>query len=92
MTVGWSKALAVWWSAAWRGALYGMVGGFVLGAVGGVVSALVGAPPDQAALYGAAGGYVAAIPASILGLKQALSKHLASLVAGTKERMVTTAQ
>ena len=80
MTIGWPKALAVWWSAAWRGGLYGMIGGFVLGAIGGLVAGLMSAP-EQAGKYGAVGGYIAAIPASMLGLKQALSRHLSSLVA-----------
>ena len=85
MTLQWPKALAVWWSAAWRGALYGLVGGFVFGAVGGFVAALTGAA-DQASVYGAIGGYVASIPASMLGLKQALSRHLPSLLAIAKEQ------
>jgi hypothetical protein len=84
--IRWPKALSVWWSAAWRGALYGMVGGFLLGAVGGVIAVVAGTP-EQGAIYGAIGGYVAAIPASMLGLKQALSKHLASLVGSLDEKV-----
>ena len=78
MTVRWPKALAVWWSAAWRGSLYGLLGGMALGAIAGAIAGFMGAP-EKAGLYGSIGGYVAAIPASMLGLKQALSKHLASL-------------
>ena len=85
MTVHWPKALAVWWSAAWRGALYGLLGGFVFGALGGIVAGFMGAA-DQAGIYGAIGGYVASIPASMLGLKQALSRHLPSLIAIAREQ------
>lgn len=80
MNITWGKTISVWWSAAWRGVLYGFIGGFVLGFIGGFAAALTHTP-DKAAIYGMIGGYIAAIPASILALKQALSKHLASLVA-----------
>jgi hypothetical protein len=40
--------------------------------------------PQKAALYGAIAGYIAAIPASMLALKQALGKHLPSLAALAK--------
>ena len=79
-TIRWPTALSVWWSAAWRGGLYGLLGGFVLGAVAGVIAAVLGVP-EKANLYGTIAGYAAALPASMLGLKQALSKHLASLAA-----------
>lgn len=84
MTIGWPKALAVWWSAAWRGGLYGLIGGFVFGAIGGVIASVMGAA-EQAGIYGAVGGYIASIPASMLGLKQALSQHLPSLIAIGRE-------
>jgi hypothetical protein len=84
MTIGWPKALAVWWSAAWRGVLYGAIGGFVLGAIGGLIAGVMSAP-DKVPLYGAVGGYLASIPASMLGLKQALSRHLPSLIALGRE-------
>ena len=80
MSITWGKTVSVWWSAAWRGGLYGFVGGFILGFIGGFAAALLHTP-EKAALFGAIGGYIAAIPASMLGLKQALSKHLASLAA-----------
>jgi hypothetical protein len=80
MTIGWKPALTVWWSAAWRGGLYGALGGIVLGGIGGAVAGIAHAP-ENASLYGAIGGYVASIPASMLGLKQSLSKHLRSLAA-----------
>jgi hypothetical protein len=35
--------------------------------------------PEKAALFGSVAGYVGAIPASMLALKHALSKHLESL-------------
>ena len=79
-TIRWNKAVAVWWSLAWRASLYGLVGGLMLGAIGGGLAAIVG-EPQKAGLYGSIAGYVAAIPASMLALKQALSKHLASLSA-----------
>ena len=85
MTIGWPKALAVWWSAAWRGSLYGAIGGFVLGAIGGLIAGVVMSAPDKVSLYGAVGGYLASIPASMLGLKQALSRHLPSLIALSRE-------
>ena len=78
--VGWKKALAVWWSVSWRGGLYVAVGGLLLGALGGVFAVITGAP-EKGALYGAVGGYMAMIPASVLGMKQGLSRHLSSLIA-----------
>jgi hypothetical protein len=75
MSVSWGIALKVWWSAAWRGFLYGLVGGFVLGFVGGIIAAAIHAP-EKAVFFGNIGGLIAAIPASMLGFKQALSKHL----------------
>jgi hypothetical protein len=79
LDVGWKKALAVWWSVSWRGGLYGLLGGVVLGALGGVLAATTGVP-EKGELYGAIAGYIAAIPASMIGMKQGLSRHLASLV------------
>ncbi|MHA6204871.1 hypothetical protein ACXU4B_10635 [Dyella soli] len=80
MSITWGKTVSVWWSAAWRGGIYGFIGGFVLGFIGGVTAAVLHTP-EKAPIYGMVGGYIAAIPASMLGLKQALSKHLASLAA-----------
>jgi|GEM_PF-2244601 len=80
MRITWGKTVSVWWSAAWRGSIYGFIGGFVLGFIGGFTAALLHTP-EKAPLFGVIGGYIAAIPASMLGLKQALSKHLASLAA-----------
>jgi hypothetical protein len=82
--VGWRRALAVWWSAAWRGALYTVPGGFVFGALGGLLASIIGVP-EQASIYGAVGGYLASIPLSMLAMKQALTKHLASLVAERRQ-------
>lgn len=78
MDVPWQKTMSVWWSLAWRGLVYGALGGFVFGFIGGVIAVFMGTP-ENGAYYGAFGGYIAAFPASILALKQALSKHLASL-------------
>jgi hypothetical protein len=79
--VRWGKALAVWWSAAWRGALYATPGGFVLGTLVDVVARLTDVPDNKAQIYAAVGGYLVSIPLSMLALKHALSKHLSSLVA-----------
>ena len=78
--IRWSNALPVWWSFAWRGFLYGVLGGFALGAVGGAIAVATGVP-EKAQFYGSIGGYIASIPATMLAVKQALSKHLASLAA-----------
>jgi len=78
--VSWRRALAVWWSAAWRGGLYAIPGGFLFGMLGGVLAAVTGAP-QKAQLYAAIGGYLASIPLSMLALKQALTKHVGSLIA-----------
>ena len=78
--VRWGKALAVWWSAGWRGALYAIPGGFVLGTVGSVVARLTEVP-DRAQIYAVIGGYLASVPLSMLAMKHALSKHLPSLIA-----------
>ena len=85
MRVTWSKTVSVWWSAAWRGFIYGFIGGFALGFIGGVAAAIMHTP-EKASIYGMIGGYVAAVPASMLGLKQALTKHLASLAAIANNR------
>lgn len=79
MKITWKQTLPVWWSVAWRGFLYGLVGGFILGFIGGVIAAMN--DPSMATTYGRIGGYVAAIPASMLAIKQALSAHLDSLAA-----------
>jgi hypothetical protein len=58
--------------------LYGAIGGFVLGAIFGGIAGATG-HLDAAAFYGKIGGYIAGVPASMLGVKQALNRHLASL-------------
>lgn len=80
MKVSWSKALSVWWSMAWRGLIYSVLASFVLGAIGGVIAVVIHSP-EKARVYGEIGGYIGSIPASMLALKQTLSKHLASLTA-----------
>lgn len=77
MSIRWRVALTVWWSMAWRGFLYGIGGGFLLGAVGGALAAMH--DPSRAVMYGTIGGYLAAIPASVLALKQALQKNVGLL-------------
>jgi len=79
MSITWKQTLPVWWSAAWRGFLYGLAGGFILGFIGGVIAAVNDS--SMSTTYGAIGGYIASVPASMLALKQAISKHLASLTA-----------
>jgi hypothetical protein len=69
---------------AWRGFFYGLAGGFVLGFIGGFIAAMH--DPSQAATYGTIGGYIAAIPASMLALKQALQKNMESLLAAAQQR------
>lgn len=74
-TLSWKQVMPLWWSFFWRATLFGLLLGFGLGAVGGVIAALAGVP-DQSGLYGALGGWVASIPATIVALKYAVSKHL----------------
>jgi uncharacterized membrane protein YeaQ/YmgE (transglycosylase-associated protein family) len=62
----------------WRASLYGVAAGAVLGLVAGIYAQASG-HPEQGAIYGAIAGYLGTIPASMLAVKQALSKHLASL-------------
>ncbi|HEX5304761.1 MAG TPA: hypothetical protein VFW82_01600 [Dyella sp.] len=78
MDISWGKALPVWWSIAWRGVIYGVLGGFILGFIGGFWAAIMHSP-ERAPLYGLIGGYIASIPASMLAVKQAISKHLPAL-------------
>jgi hypothetical protein len=40
--------------------------------------------PERASLYGMIGGYIASVPASMLAVKQAISKHLPALTALVK--------
>lgn len=81
------QTLPVWWSLAWRATLYGLILGFAFGVVGGVIAALN--DPSMAPIYGAIGGYLAAVPASMFALKQALSRHLASLAECSRPRELT---
>jgi hypothetical protein len=76
--LGWNKALSVWWSFMWGAMVFGVLLGALLG---GIAGGYVGATghPEKGALYGAIAGWVATIPASMLALKQAISKHLVSL-------------
>lgn len=78
--VSWNQALAVRWSFIWRGMMYGLLIGFALGAAAGVYAGAIG-QPEKGVLYGAFAGWLATIPASLIAMKIALSKHLALLAA-----------
>lgn len=78
--VSWNQVLAVWWSFIWRGMMYGLLIGFALGAAAGVYAVAIG-QPEKGVLYGAFAGWLATIPASLIAMKKALSKHLALLAA-----------
>ena len=80
MHLNWGKALSVWWSFVWRGVIYGVLLGAALGFLAGMYAALSGVP-DKATMYGAVAGWIGGIPASMLALKQAISKHLTELAA-----------
>lgn len=77
-TVAWGDALSLWWSIAWRGFIFGLIGGFILGFIGGFTAGVVGAP-EYAEAWGIVGGYMASIPASMAAVKFAIPKHLNSL-------------
>ena len=68
----WSGVLAVWWSFMWRAVIYGGLLGGLLGVIAGIIAGT----PERGAFFGAILGYIAGIPASMLALKQALTKHL----------------
>lgn len=70
--IPWAAALSVWWSFFWRAVVYG----FLLGAVLGGAAGLMAGSPEQATSYGGLAGYLATFPASMLAMKQALTKHL----------------
>lgn len=73
----WNSAFAVWWSFMWRAMIYGMLLGALLGGIAGFFAGT----PERGALFGGIAGYIGTIPASMLALKQALTKHLAALAA-----------
>jgi hypothetical protein len=73
--LNWNISLAVWWSFMWRAVIYGMLLGALLGGIAGFFAGT----PERGALFGAIVGYIGTIPASMLALKQALTKHLAAL-------------
>lgn len=78
VSIPWNEALSIWWSIAWRGFIFGLLGGFVLGFVGGFTAGAIGAP-EYAEAWGVIGGYIASIPASMLAVKLAIPKHMARL-------------
>lgn len=87
--VGWRTAVRVWWSAVWRGALYCFIGFFALGYGLSLVSLLLTGSPDVAPSWVPELSYgrvlcIAAIPASLLGMKQALGKHASALAAAVR--------
>ncbi len=75
--LSWNGVLSVWWSFMWRAVIYGMLVGALLGSIAG----LFAGTPERGAFFGAIVGYIGTIPASMLALKQALTKHLAALAA-----------
>jgi hypothetical protein len=79
-SLSWRRALVLWWSFFWRAFLYGVVLGMLLGGMAGFYAVVSGAS-EQAAVYGSIAGWVATLPASLLALKQAVSRHLGSLTA-----------
>lgn len=85
MQVQWRDVLPVWWSFFWRAAVFGALLGFLLGALVGVLLGMAGSA-EKAPLYGALAGWVGAIPASMLAMKQALTRHLPAL-GGVAARM-----
>jgi Mg/Co/Ni transporter MgtE len=78
MRLTWKQTMPVWWSFFWRALLYGMLLGATFGFLAGFYAAFSGVP-DKGALYGAIGGWVAAIPGSMLAIKQSVSRHLPGL-------------
>lgn len=78
VNVPWEDALALWWSFFWRALIFGLMAGIVFGFIGGVIAVLISGP-EQSAVFGMIGGYIASIPASMLAIKQAISKHLMRL-------------
>ncbi|HTU68303.1 MAG TPA: hypothetical protein VMF52_20340 [Steroidobacteraceae bacterium] len=88
--VRWRRALAVWWSASWRAALYALAGGFVFGFIAGLIAYAMGTP-EKGGFYGSIAGYVASVPASMLGMKQALSRHIEALVDESAEARASKA-
>jgi len=84
LLINWKKTIEVWWSFFWRTFIYVLLLGAFLGTFAGVF-ALVSGAPDKGGLYGAVVGWIASIPASMFALKQALTKHIASLVGHATE-------
>lgn len=80
-TLGWPRAVAIWWSFFWRAMLYGLVLGALLGGMAGFYAALIG-QPQQSAQWGMLAGWVATLPSSLLAIKHAVGRHLAALRAG----------
>ena len=70
--------MPVWWSFVWRAAIYGALLGVVLGFCAGIYAGISGVP-ERGALYGTIAGWIGTIPASMLAIKQSISKHLAAL-------------
>lgn len=83
MKLQWNTSLSVWWSFVWRSVIYGAVGGFVLGAIGGAIADATG-HLDKARVAGSFVGDVAGLVLSTVAMKQALQKHLAELVSGSR--------
>ena len=74
-TFTWKQTMPLWWSFFWRTLVYGTVFGLVLGALAGGFAGFLGSP-EKGAFYGGIAGWVATFPATMLALKQSVSKHL----------------
>ncbi len=76
--IAWDKSVRVWWRAAWRGAIQGIVDGFALEGIAGALASVSGHPP-LAPLCGRIGKFDADLPASMFALKQSLNLYLLGL-------------
>jgi hypothetical protein len=74
----WREAMPVWWSIAWRAALYGVVGGHFIGNAARVI-AMFTSHSDLASPLGSVATWLAAFIFSIIAVKQALQLHVGRL-------------
>ena len=75
MKLTWDLVLPIWWSFAWRAAIYGFLAGAVAGFFAGLAASGLGQAANGVAWAQGAGlvaGWVASVPA----LKHGLQKHL----------------
>ncbi len=74
MKLTWDVVLPIWWSFAWRAALYGFLAGAAAGFLASIYAASVGQAANALSWASGAGmvaGWIASIPA----LKHGLQKH-----------------